>query len=142
MTPETSANALSVITPDDPAYEKARHVWNGVVDHRPSLIARPRNVQDVVEALALATRRHLPVAVRGGGYDWAGRSVRDGALIVDLAGMAQIEVDPAARTARVGGGATGAQVMAACSAHGLAPVTGSVGGVGFAGFTLGGGYGR
>ncbi len=141
MTPETSANALSVITPDNPAYEAARRVWNGAVDHHPALLVRPRNVQEVVEALALASRSNLPVAVRGGGYDWAGRSVRDGALIIDLAGMAQVEVDPAARTAPVGGGATGAQVMAACSAHGLVPVTGSVGGVGFAGFMLGGGYG-
>ncbi len=141
MSLQTSASELSVITPQDPAYEEARHIWNGAVDHRPALIVRPRNVQEVVEALALATRRQLPVAVRAGGYDWAGRSVRDSAFIIDLTGMAQVEVDPAARTARVGGGATGAQVMAACSAHGLAPVTGSIGGVGFAGFTLGGGYG-
>src|SRR6516225_5396480 len=140
MSPETP-NKLFVIAPNDATYEESRHVWNGAVDHHPALIAYPANVQEVVETLALANRRGVPVAVRGAGYDWSGRSVREGALVIDLARIAHVEVDPAAKTARIGGGATGTQVMAGCSAYGLVPVTGAIGGVGFAGFTLGGGYG-
>ena len=138
---QASASKLFVITPNDATYEEARRVWNGAVDHHPALIAYPSNVQEVVEALALANRRGVSVAVRGAGYDWSGRSVREGALVIDLARIAHVEVDPAARTARIGGGATGTQVMAGCSAYGLVPVAGAIGGVGFAGFTLGGGYG-
>jgi FAD/FMN-containing dehydrogenase len=138
---QAPTNKLLVITPNDTTYEEARRVWNGAVDQYPALIVRPSNVQEVIEALAMANRHGVPVAVRGAGYDWAGRSVREGALIIDLARMAHVEVNPAARTARVGGGATSAQVMVGCSTHGLVPITGAIGGVGFAGFTLGGGYG-
>jgi FAD/FMN-containing dehydrogenase len=98
-------------------------------------------VQEVIEALELATRNNLPVAGWGSGYDWVGRSVGDGAFVIDLAGVAHVEVDSAARNARIGGGAIGAQVMVACSTHALGPIIGAVGGVGFVQFTVGGGYG-
>jgi FAD/FMN-containing dehydrogenase len=82
----------------------------------------------------------LPLAVRGGGHDWAGRALCDG-IVIDLSGMNDVVVDPDSRTARISGGARASDVLAVTDPVGLAAVTGSVGAVGMTGFTLGGGYG-
>ena len=35
-----------LVTPDDPAYDDARKIWNGHIDRRPALIARCEGVAD------------------------------------------------------------------------------------------------
>src|SRR5262245_55437188 len=89
-----------------PAYEEARRVWNGAVDHRPALVVRGGTPADVQAAIRAARAHRLPVSVRGGGHDWAGRAVRHGGLVVDLSAMRRVVVDPEARVATVAGGAT------------------------------------
>ena len=42
-----------VLTPGDPGYEEARQVHNGMIDKRPTLIARCQNTADVVDAVNL-----------------------------------------------------------------------------------------
>jgi FAD/FMN-containing dehydrogenase len=123
------------------AYEQACRIWNGAVTSRPALVVRARTQDDVQAAVGAARRDGLPLSVRAGGHDWAGRSLRDGGLVIDLTGMAQVTVDPEERTATVSGGATAADIVAAAGPHGLAAVTGTVGTVGMTGLTLGGGYG-
>ena len=78
--------------------------------------------------------------MRGGGHDWAGRALCDG-VVIDVSGMNSVVIDPAAHTARISGGARASDVVKAADPFGLTPVTGSVGTVGVAGLTLGGGYG-
>jgi FAD/FMN-containing dehydrogenase len=78
--------------------------------------------------------------VRGGGHDWAGRALCDG-IVIDLSNIKAVSVDPGDRTAQISGGARAADALAATTPFGLATVTGSVGAVGMAGLTLGGGYG-
>jgi FAD/FMN-containing dehydrogenase len=95
----------------------------------------------VQEAIPVARERALPLSVLGGGHDWAGRGLRDGGLVVDLSRMRAVVVDPSARVARVGGGATATDVMAAAAPFGLVAAAGNCGGVGMTGLTLGGGYG-
>src|SRR5262249_28609910 len=82
----------------------------------------------------------LPLAGGGGGHDWAGRALCEG-IVIDLSGMNAATTDAANHTARIGGGARAADVVAAADPLGLAAVTGSVGAVGMTGLTLGGGYG-
>ena len=55
--------------------------------------------------------------------------------------MRSVLVDPQRRTARVGPGATAADVVAAAAPLGLAPITGTSATVGVTGYTLGGGHG-
>ena len=94
-----------VIDRADARYDDARRVWNGLIDRHPLVVARCRDVTDVVAALA-AARRHRPaVSIRGGGHQVAGSAVCDDGLVVDLSGMTTVSVDAAARTARVGAGA-------------------------------------
>jgi FAD/FMN-containing dehydrogenase len=124
-----------------PSYDEARRLWNHAVDARPALIARAATARDVQAAIRVARDHGLPLSVRGGGHDWAGRAVRDGGLLIDLSGMRQVVADPDARIATVGGGATAADVITAAAPYELSAVTGTVGSVGMAGLTLGGGYG-
>src|SRR4051812_9585083 len=95
-----------IVRPDDPGYDEARAIHNGLVDKRPALIVRCRGAEDVVAALALARDSGLEVSVRGGGHNVAGRAVADGGLMIDLAEMRAIAVDPGRHTATAGGGAT------------------------------------
>ena len=67
-----------LLQPNDPGYDDARHVHNGLVDKRPALIARCRGVADIVDAVGLARSLKLEAAVRGGGHNVAGRATVDG----------------------------------------------------------------
>jgi FAD/FMN-containing dehydrogenase len=130
-----------VLRPGQAGYDGARRVWNGMIDRRPALIARCTGAADVLAAVRFARAEGLPVAVRGGGHNVAGSAVGDGAVVVDLSPLRGVRVDPAARTVRVGGGATWAEVDRETQVFGLATPSGYVSTTGVAGFTLGGGYG-
>jgi FAD/FMN-containing dehydrogenase len=131
----------AVLRRHDQGYDEARAVHNGLVDRKPSLIVRCRRANDVVAALAFARRAGLEVSIRGGGHNVAGRAVTDGGVMIDLALMKGIAVDPAARTATVEGGVIWADLNDAAAAHGLAVTGGAVSTTGVAGYTLGGGLG-
>src|SRR6516164_539906 len=131
----------TVLAAADAPYDAARQIWNGAVGHRPALIARCADDQDITAAVRAAREHGLPLSVRGGGHDWAGRALRDGGVMIDLSAMRGVTVDPAARTAVAQGGATAGDVAAAAAGYGLAPVTGTVKAVGMTGLTLAGGYG-
>lgn len=87
---------------NDPGYDEARKVHNGLVDKRPRVIARCRDTSDIVGALNLARKQDLEAAVRGGGHNVAGRAVVDDGLMIDVSTMKAVEVDPERRTARRG----------------------------------------
>jgi FAD/FMN-containing dehydrogenase len=130
-----------LLKPADEGYEEARKVHNGLVDKRPALIARCRGAADVVDAVKLAHKLHLQVAVRGGGHNVAGRATVDGGLMIDLMPMKGIQVDPRSRTVRAQGGVTWAELNRETQLHGLAVTGGVVSSTGIAGLTLGGGLG-
>ena len=131
-----------LLFPGDERYESARKVWNGMIDRRPAMIAMCANSRDVSEAVTFAAERNLVLAVRGGGHSYPGKSVCDRGLMINLAGMTGVEVDPDARVARVQGGALLGQLDGATLAHELATTAGVVSHTGVGGFTLGGGMGR
>jgi FAD/FMN-containing dehydrogenase len=130
-----------VLSPQDPGYDEARAVHNGLVDRRPALIVRCRAAGDVVAALAVARRAGLEVSVRGGGHNVAGRAVADGGLMISLADMKDVVVDPERATVTAQGGVTWGELNEATGAHGLAVTGGVVSTTGVAGYTLGGGLG-
>ena len=130
-----------VLQPHDDGYDEARRVHNGMIDRRPALIVRCRTAADVGAAIRFARDAGIDVSVRGGGHNVAGRAVADGAIMIDLAEMKSIEVDPTARTVRAEGGVTWGEFNAATAEHGLAVTGGAVSTTGIAGLTLGGGLG-
>jgi FAD/FMN-containing dehydrogenase len=130
-----------LITRSHPAYDGARRVWNGMIDRRPLLIIQPESAREVAAAIAFARANNLPLSVKGGGHGVAGRAVCDDGVVVDLACMSAVRVDPAARTATVQGGATLRALDASSQAHGLATTAGIYRETGVAGLALGGGVG-
>jgi hypothetical protein len=142
-TSAVAADLLTHLPPDRVLYGGAddRPIWNGAVSRVPALIVRPHTPTEVASAVRTARSHDLPMSVRGGGNDWAGRSLRDGGLVIDLTEMRQVVVSPQLQVATVEGGATAGDVVAAAQSHGLTAATGTTSGVGMAGLTLGGGYG-
>jgi FAD/FMN-containing dehydrogenase len=131
-----------LIGPDDSDYDEARSLFNAMFDKRPALIARCANAGDVAKAVAFARAHGLPIAIRGGGHNGAGLGSVDDGVVIDLSLMRDVEVDPEARTVRVGGGCTWGEVDAATNEHGLATPSGIISTTGVGGLTLGGGLGH
>lgn len=131
----------AVLQPGDAGYDDVRQIWNGMIDRRPSLIARCSSPEDVVQAVNLARTHDLLVSMRGGGHNIAGNAVCDDGLMIDLSLLRKVVVDVAARRATVEPGCTLGDFDAAAQAHGLATPTGINSTTGVAGLTLGGGFG-
>src|SRR5215218_652055 len=127
--------------PGDAFYEDSCTLFNTMIDRRPRLVAECVVVDDVLAALAYARDHDLPIAVRAGGHSVAGLSLCDDGVVLDVRGIADIDVDADRHVVRVGGGATGAQLDRATQVHGLATTGGRVSTTGVAGLTLGGGSG-
>jgi FAD/FMN-containing dehydrogenase len=126
-----------VVEPGDADYDRARAGWNGAVDRHPSAVAYASDTDDV----AAAIRTGLPCTIRGGGHSVSGRSVRDGAVLVDLRALDGIDVDADRAIVRVGGGALLGELDAVTQEHGLAVPAGQISHTGVGGLTLGGGLG-
>jgi FAD/FMN-containing dehydrogenase len=130
-----------LLQPSDPEYDALRRVHNGLIDKRPSLIARCHGPADVVDAVKMARLLNLEVAVRGGGHNVAGRATIDKGLLIDLSAMKGMYVDVRAKTVRAQGGVLWKELNRETQLHGLATTGGVVGTTGIAGLTLNGGLG-
>jgi len=130
-----------VFLPGDAGYDDAREIFNVMHDKRPALVARCASTDDVVACVDVARRNGVLVAVRSGGHSVAGNSTCESGMVVDLAGLRRVEVDPEARTARAGGGVLWGDFDAATQQHGLHTPGGRMSRTGIGGFTTGGGYG-
>jgi FAD/FMN-containing dehydrogenase len=128
-----------VFRPGDDGYDAERAGFNLTVDHHPELIVGATGPQDVVAAVGQASARGLAVAVLTTGHGPAVPA--DGQMLINTRRMSDVQVDPAARTARVGGGVRWRQVLPRTVPHDLAPLNGSSPHVGVVGYTLGGGVG-
>ena len=135
------AGLANAVLPDHPDYDEHRITFNGILDRRPAVIVPCQTTDDVVVAVKAARAAGLPIAVRGGGHSVAGHGIADGALVVSLAGMRGVRIDPELRLGHVGGGAQWNDIDAAAFDHGLAVPGGTFGDTGVGGLTLGGGIG-
>jgi FAD/FMN-containing dehydrogenase len=130
-----------LVTPQEESYDEVRQIWNGMFDKKPALIARCTSAVDVSAAVTFARDHGMVLAVRGGGHNGSGSGSCDGGMLIDLSLMRSVSVDPAARRAWVGGGATWGDFDRATQAHGLATTGGVVSATGVGGLTLSGGLG-
>ena len=128
--------AGSILLPDSEEYPAAATAY-GVLGS-PALVARPSSAADVAAAIAYARAHGLPLSVRSGGHTLF--STNDGGMVLDLAGISDVEV-LGDGLVRVGGGAVWGDVARALQPHGLAISSGDTYSVGVGGLTLGGGIG-
>src|SRR5690242_14200773 len=106
--------------PSSAEFKQSCTIWNAMIEKRPGLVVRCSSPADVSRAVKFARQHDLVLSVRGGGHNIAGSALCEGGIMLDLSGMKSVTVDKAARTARVGGGATLADVDQATQAYGLA----------------------
>jgi FAD/FMN-containing dehydrogenase len=130
-----------LLAPGSESYDEARSLWNAMINKRPALVARCAGVADVIETVEFAIKHKLRLAVRGAGHNIAGTAICQDGLLVDLSKWRNVQVDPAAMTARVQPGATLADLDHETQAFGLATPTGINSTTGIGGLTLGGGFG-
>jgi hypothetical protein len=128
-----------VVRPGSPDYDSARLPAIARFHHvRPSAVVRCATTQDVVETLAVARLLRVPVAARGGGHCFAGRSSATG-IVLDVSPMDTVAVRDG--MVAVGAGTRLGPLYDALDAHGLTLPAGCGPTVGIAGLTLGGGFG-
>jgi len=132
----------TLIQPTDPQYDTARKVYNAMMDKRPRLIVQVANVGDVISVVNFARDQRMPLAVQSGGHNAGGLGSVDDGVVIQLARMNGVRYDPTARTARVEGGCTWADVDHALHAFGRAVPGGTISTTGVGGLTLGGGIGH
>jgi FAD/FMN-containing dehydrogenase len=130
-----------ILTRSDQGYGVARRVWNGMVDRKPSIIVRPTSIADVIQSVRFAREQGITASVRGGGHSVAGKSVADGAMMIDLSLMKGVQIDPGRETALAQGGVTWGEFDRASQRFGLATTGGVISTTGVCGLTLGGGIG-
>ena len=132
MTPDSAlldelAGRISgrVLRPGDDGYDAARRVHNGLVDRTPAVIIRCRTRPTSPPACASREPRARPHGTRRRPQR-AGRAVADDAVMIDLAEMKGVDVDPDARTVRAEGGVTWAEFNDATAEHGLGVTGGAI----------------
>ncbi len=130
-----------VISPACQEYERARRIWNHMIDRYPAAVVRCANQSDVSIAITFAREHGVELAVRGGGHSLAGHSVIDDGLVIDLGAMRHVKVEPDIGRVRVQGGCLLADLDRATQAFGLATPAGVMSQTGVGGLTLGGGMG-
>ena len=131
----------TVLTSSDQEYDRARRLWNGMIDRLPSAIVRPASIADVIQSVRFAREHGIPTSVRGGGHSVAGKAVADGAMMIDLSLMRDVQIDASRRTGLVRGGATWGEFDREGEKYGLATTGGVISSTGVCGLSLGGGIG-
>jgi hypothetical protein len=128
------------VTPGDSRWDEARLAWNLAVDQRPAAVALPETVEDIAHVVSYARQNGLRVAGQATGHN--ATPLADGlenTVLIKTHRMRQVQIDAAARVARVEPGTLWMDVTYPAGEHGLAPLAGSSPDVGVAGYVLGGG---
>lgn len=134
-----AAGVHAIISPGDAGYADAIAGFDTGTVPAPDVVVDAQTAQDVASTVAILAERRETLTILGSGH---GRLTGPrGGVAVTLRSLTSVDVDPAARTVRIGAGCTWDPVLAACDAYGLAAPCGSAPGVGVAGYLLGGGLG-
>ena len=128
-----------IVHPHDPNWNQARLAWNLSADQQPAAVALPESAEDVVAMVRWARERGLRIAPQGTGHNAIPLGSLAHTVLMKTERMRGVEIDPAARIARVEAGVLWEEVTEAAAEHGLAALAGSSPDVGVVGYSLGGG---
>jgi FAD/FMN-containing dehydrogenase len=140
---ETLRAAISgdVFVPGDDGYDQARRAWNLAKDQQPAVVVFPESATEVARAVRFAHAQGLRIAPQATGHGATPLEPLEAAMLVKTSRMRRVDIDPAARTARIEAGARWRDVTVPAGQHGLAALAGTSPDVGVTGYTLGGGLG-
>src|SRR3954469_7853330 len=130
-----------VLTDTDDAWDASRQSFNVLVDQRPAAVVRVANAEHVAATIRYAAQRGLRVAPQSTGHNAGPIDGLEDALLLRTDALQGVEIDVAARRARVGAGVRWGAVAEPAAEAGLAALHGSSPTVGVAGYSLGGGIG-
>lgn len=133
-----------VIRRADADYEVWRQsmVWHMSKPKRyPDVIVQAKSEQDVIATVRYAAANRLKVAVRSGGHNSNGASLRDGGLLIDVSAMDAIRIDESRQVASIQPGVRSLELVKATREKGLSFPVPHCPSVGLGGFTMGGGIG-
>jgi hypothetical protein len=130
-----------ILCAGDEGWDDAVLVWNAMVTKLPAFVVQPESAHDVAAVVDFARKHRVLLSVKGGGHNIAGTCIAENGVMLDMARMRTVAVDPAAKLAHVGSGCLLGDVDRAAQEHGLATTLGFVSETGVAGLTLGGGFG-
>jgi FAD/FMN-containing dehydrogenase len=131
----------TVLGPGDDEFDSARDVFYGGEDVIPAAVAQVESAEDVARVVTFAAENGHEIAVKGGGHSLARLATTSGGIVIDLARMKGLEIDPAGKTAWAQAGLTTGEYTKAAGSHGLATGFGDTPSVGLSGITLSGGIG-
>ncbi|PKX94981.1 FAD-binding oxidoreductase [Aspergillus novofumigatus IBT 16806] len=134
-------STIKYIPPSSPEYQSARRVWNSSRRDNPLAIVQPQSPSDVASLIRFTKSQSLPFTLRSGGHNLEGRSIVDGALLIDLRALNAVTIAPDRKSATVQGGILQGELANRLWAEGLATPTGTVPSVGYVGWAAYGGYG-
>jgi FAD/FMN-containing dehydrogenase len=126
-----------VLLPGDPGFDAARRPWNLAVEQPVEAVVEAADADDVAALVRHARTAGLGIATQPNGHGATGRT--EGAVLLRTRRLDGLELDPAARRARVGAGVASGRLQAAAAPHGLTGLPGSSPVVSVAGVALGGG---
>lgn len=130
-----------LVTRDSSNYDIERRVWNGMIDKKPWVIAKCLDTRDVISSVNFGRDNEIPISVRGGGHNYAGKAVCENGLVIDLSPMKKIQIDADNQTAEADAGMRLGDFDKETQKVGLATTLGVNTDTGISGLTLGGGYG-
>ncbi|KAJ0423006.1 hypothetical protein BJY00DRAFT_310605 [Aspergillus carlsbadensis] len=143
---------IPCLTPSSPTFDEVRSIY-AHPEINPLAIIRPTSIDDVSAAVSFLSAHGIPFTVRSGGHDMHGRSMRDGAVALDMRLIKHVHIqstpaveedtenEKGASTATVGGGILIGDLISALQMEGFATPVGSVPAVGYVGWAMYGGYG-
>lgn len=123
--------------PSDPGFDQAHRPWNRAVQQPVCAVVEAVDADDVARLVRFAGSRGLSVATQPTGHGATGRAAD--AILLRTSRLTSIEIDPVARTARIGAGVRSGDLQRAAAAHGLTALPGSSPVVTVTGAALGGG---
>lgn len=141
LEPLRRAIAGDVVTAADDGWDEARQAWNLAADQHPALVVLAGELRDVTTTVRFAAANGLRVAAQSTGHGATALGDLTGTILLRTTRLGGVTVDPRSGTARVQAGARWREVIGPAAEHGLVCLHGMSGGVGVAGYTLGGGIG-
>ncbi|WP_432926262.1 FAD-binding oxidoreductase [Microbispora sp. CA-135349] len=121
----------------DPGFDASRRPWNLAVEQPVAAVVEAADADDVAALVRHARAAGLTVATQPNGHGATGRT--DGSVLLRTRPLDSVEIDPAARRARVGAGVSSGRLQAAAAPYGLTGLPGSSPVVSVTGVALGGG---